>query len=88
METFEKVDNTLKVVKEETTQEENTYDLDFLKKQLIDITTQRDEFVEARNKEIKEVEDLISKCNELGVKSEVALAKEKVAVKEVLEVIK
>ena len=82
METFEKVDNTLKVVKEETTQTEKTYDLDFLKKQLIDITAQRDEFVEARNKEIEEVENLLAKCNELGVKSE------KEEVKEVLEVIK
>jgi hypothetical protein len=62
----------------ETKGEINTYKLDFLKQQEVNILKQKNEFVEARNKELEEVRALISKCEELGVKSEleVKLAEE------------
>jgi len=78
--TYEKVDETtIKVVKPvEVQSEEKTYDLDFLRQQEIDILKQKNDFVEARNKELAEVRDLIAKCEELGVKSnlEIEQAKE------------
>jgi len=78
--TYEKVDETtLKVVKPvEVQSEEKTYDLDFLRKQEVDILKQKNDFCEARNKELAEVRELIAKCEELGVKSnlEIEQAKE------------
>jgi len=61
--------------------EEVTYDYDFLKQQEISILKQRDDFVEARNKELSEVRNLIAKCEELGIKSKLAVA----AIKEPIE---
>jgi len=78
--TYEKVgETTLKVVKPvEVQSEEKTYDLDFLRKQEVDILKQKNDFCEARNKELAEVRELIAKCEELGVKSslEIEQAKE------------
>jgi hypothetical protein len=78
--TYEKVDDTLKVVKPISSTEENTYTLDALKKQEVDILKQKNDFVEARNKELVEVRALIAKCEELGIKSELEkeLAEEEV----------
>jgi len=62
----------------EVKEEVSTYKYDFLKQQELDILKQKNDFVEARNKELVEVRALIAKCEELGVKSEleVELAKE------------
>lgn len=76
--TYEKVENELKVVKQvETVSEENTYKLDFLLSQKEAILKQRNDFVEARNKELTEVDALIAKCEELGVKSDIAIEEAK-----------
>lgn len=76
--TYEKVDDiTLKVTKEvEIKSEENTYGLDFLKQQEINILKQKNDFIEARDKELVEVMELIAKCEELGIKSEIAVGLE------------
>ena len=58
--------------------EEVTYDYDFLKQQEISILKQRDDFVEARNKELSDVRNLIAKCEELGIKSKVVELAEEV----------
>jgi len=67
---------TLEVTKPvEATEETNEYKLDFLKDQELSIIKQKDEFVNARNKELLEVREMIAKCTELGVKSELEVAK-------------
>lgn len=79
MEYIKKDEVTLEVTKPvETTEETKEYKLDFLKQQELDILKQKNDFVEARNKELDEVRALIAKCEELGVKSqqEVELAEE------------
>lgn len=77
---YEKVDDTtLKVTREvEVKPEEKTYDLDFLKNQEVAILQQKNDFVEARNKELEEVRALISQCETLGIKSrlDVQISKE------------
>jgi hypothetical protein len=77
--TYTKVDDTtLQVTKEETTQESTDFKLDFLRDQEISILKQKNDFCEARDKELKEVRALLLKAEELGIKSEkeVALAEE------------
>lgn len=72
---------TLAVTKTPEVKEEVVeYKLDFLKQQELDILRQKNEFVEARNKELEEVRNLIAKCEELGIKSavEIEIAKEEI----------
>jgi hypothetical protein len=79
MEYLKKDDTTLEVVKPvETTEETKEYKLDFLREQELSILKQKNEFVEARNKELEEVRTLIAECEKLGIKSqiEVDLAEE------------
>ena len=45
----------------------NTYDMAFLKQQVINITTQRDAFVDARNTELDEVNAMIDEAEKLGI---------------------
>ena len=69
-------DTTLKVVKPiEATTEEKTYDLDFLKSQEVSILKSKNDYCDARDKELAEVRELIAQCETLGVlsKTEVAL---------------
>ena len=72
MEYNKKDDTTLEVVKSvETVEEKKEYKLDFLKQQEVDILKQKNDFVDARNKELEEVRALIVKCEELGIQSQV-----------------
>ena len=67
--TFTKVDDTTikKTQEVEIKAGEKTYNIDFLKQQEIAIIRQRDDFVAAREVELKEVQELIAKCEELGI---------------------
>lgn len=77
MEYVKKDDITLQVVKPvEIKEETNEYKLDFLKNQEIAILKQKNDFIEARDKELLEVRELIAQCEGLGIKSEVAVALE------------
>ena len=77
---------TLAVTKTPEVKEEVVeYKLDFLKQQELDILRQKNEFVEARNKELEEVRNLIAKCEELGIKSAVEI---EIAKEEIIEIIK
>ena len=58
------------------------YKLDFLTQQRLDILKQRNDFVEERTTELAEVDVLIAKCAELGVKSEIEIEEAKVTVLE------
>ena len=72
-------DTTLKVIKPiEATTEEKTYDLDFLKSQEVSILKSKNDYCDARDKELAEVRELLAQCESLGVlsKTEVALATE------------
>ena len=73
-----KNDVTLQVVKEETKEETNTYTLDALKKQEVDILKQKNDFIEARNKEVEEVRTLIAEAEKLGVKTELEVEDAKI----------
>jgi hypothetical protein len=59
-----------KTIPETTVTQE--YDLKFLLSQREAITRQAEEFAEARQKELDEVEELIEQCEKLGVVDEVA----------------
>jgi hypothetical protein len=75
MEYLKKDDTTLQVVKPvEVKEETHDYTLDFLKQQEVQITKQRDDFVVAREAELKEVNELIAQCEVLGIKSRVEIA--------------
>ena len=63
---------TLKVVTPTvTTEEVQTYNIDFLKEQEISILKNKNDFIESRDKELVEVRTLIAKCKELGIVSKV-----------------
>lgn len=71
MEYEKKDEKTLLVTKPvETKEEVNEYKLDFLKQQEINILKQKNDFIEARDKELLEVRELIAQCETLGIKSE------------------
>jgi hypothetical protein len=77
MEFIKKDDITLEVTKPiEIAEEKTIYTLDYLKQQEINIQRQKDDFCNARDLELAEVRNLISKCEELGVKSETIAVKE------------
>ena len=71
--TYEKIgETTLKVTKPVTTEVvENTYDLDFLNQQLIDIQKSKDDFDALRDRELEEVKNLIAQCEQLGIRSKI-----------------
>ena len=73
-------DNTLSVdqVMPETTITQ-TYSLDFLNQQLIDIQKQKDDFDAERDAELAEVQGLIDQANQLGLKTTVQIDAEKVS---------
>ena len=62
-------DNTISVTSTPVTLDPvtNTYTLDFLQNQLIYIQKQADDFAQARQVELDEVNALISLCNDNGV---------------------
>jgi len=64
-----KDDTTLTVVKSETKEETNDYTLDFLKQQELDILKQKNDFIEARDKELVEVRKIIAEAEKLGIKT-------------------
>ncbi len=73
MEYIKQDDNTLKVVTQvEVPQtEEKTYDYDFLKSQEVSILKSKNDFIQARDKELDEVRGLLAQCEALGIKSKV-----------------
>jgi len=81
--TYEKIDDfqlsMTKTIPVETVT--TTYDLAFLKKQLVDIQTQLDTYTLARQAELDEVNSLIVEAEKLGIVEKMA---EEPAVKEVL----
>ena len=62
-------DNSIKIVKETTTTQENTYSYGDLIKQKENIEAQKAREIEQRDKEIAEVDSLIAECEKLGVGS-------------------
>jgi hypothetical protein len=80
-----KDDTTLTVAKSETKEETNDYTLEFLQKQLLDITKQKNDFIEARNKEIDEVKTLIAEAEKLGIKTALEIEEAKTDPLEVKE---
>jgi len=61
---------TLKVVTPTvTTEEVQTYNIDFLKEQEISILKNKNDFIESRDKELVEVRTLIEQCTLLGIVS-------------------
>lgn len=81
MEYIKNSESELKVIKEievaPTT--EQVYDYDFLKNQEISILKSKNDFVQARDKELEEVRALIAKCEELGIRSKIELEAEQKA---------
>lgn len=80
MEEYTKKDETTLVQTKpvETKEEVKEYNIDFLKSQEVAILKSKNDFVEARDKELLEVRNLLQKCEELNIKStvEVKLAEE------------
>jgi hypothetical protein len=70
--TATKIDeNTVRIIKTVAAHDEvHEYKLDFLLKQKADIEKQRDDFVAAREAELKEVDHLIWHCEQEGIKVE------------------
>lgn len=62
-------ENTIQVEKEEIKTSVNKYDYNFLLSQKEAIEKQRDEYVAARQKELDEINLLISEAEKLGVKA-------------------
>lgn len=60
----------------------NTYSIDFLKKQELDILKQMNDFVEQRQKELEEVRSLIGEADKLGLKTQEVIQAEKVVVED------
>lgn len=67
----EKSDPKLEVTKEETVTKVQTYDYGFLVRQKDSIEKQKAEQIAQRDKELKEVDDLIAKCKELKIDYEI-----------------
>lgn len=85
MEYTKKDDNTLQVIKAvEVKEETHEYSLDFLKRQEVNILKQKNDFIEARDKELVEVRELIAQCETLGIKEKVAVELEVETLKEEL----
>jgi hypothetical protein len=83
--TYKKLSDTeLKVTKpaEEIKTVANTYSIDFLKSQEVAILKSKNDFVEARDKELAEVRELLQKCEELDIKSTVAVKLEEETLRE------
>jgi len=75
--------NTLSVTKPvEIKEETHEYTLDFLKQQEIDILRQKNDFIEARDKELLEVRTLISEAEKLGLKTSDVIREEQLAAEE------
>ena len=68
METTKIDEYTLGVVKEEVVVKTTTYDVDFLLRQRTAIQQNLDDFTKARIAEMKEVDELLSHCENLGIK--------------------
>ena len=81
---YTKIDaNTLSVTKPvEVKEETHEYTLDFLKSQEIQILKQKNDFVEARDKELLEVRELLAQCENLGIKEKVVVDLEVETLKE------
>jgi hypothetical protein len=62
-------DNSIEITKEVVTTQKNTYSYGDLIKQRETIETQKAREIEARDKEIAEVEALIAECEKLGMKT-------------------
>lgn len=78
METYTKnEEGNLEVTKLEVVEAKTaTYDVGFLKQQLIDIQKQKDDFDAQRDVEIVEVLKLLAQCKRLSVVEKVELTKE------------
>jgi len=63
-------DGKLEVVSTPTVKT-SSYDISFLKKQLVDIQTQKDEQMAQRDIELVEITVLIAECNKLDIVEEV-----------------
>jgi len=63
-------DGKLEVVSTPTVKT-SSYDISFLKKQLVDIQTQKDEQMAQRDIELAEITVLIAECNKLDIVEEV-----------------
>ncbi|PIP38190.1 MAG: hypothetical protein COX19_14120 [Desulfobacterales bacterium CG23_combo_of_CG06-09_8_20_14_all_51_8] len=86
MEYIKKDETTLEATKSvETKEEVNEYKLDFLKKQEVNILKQKNDFVETRDLELLEIRELIAKCEELGVKSEIEVKLAEETAKEIIK---
>jgi len=80
---YEKLDGvTLKVTTPIESTKETTYDIEFLKNQEISILKSKNDFCEARDKELLEIRALIAKCNELGIKPTAEVELEAEVIKE------
>ena len=62
--------------------EAKEYKLDFLKQQEVAILKQKNDYIEARDKELLEVREMISQAEGLGIKSEIAVKLEAETVRE------
>ena len=71
MEVIKIDDNTIKVVKTETKEVENTYNYDFLIKQKATIEAQKAREMALRDEELAEVDTLIAECIKLGITEKV-----------------
>jgi len=80
---YEKKDEQTLVVSKtaEVTTETNEYTLEFLLQQELSILKQRNKYIEARDKELAEVRELIAQAKLLGIVSDLEVEKAK---KEVL----
>ncbi|MBU1621814.1 MAG: hypothetical protein KJ604_20350 [Gammaproteobacteria bacterium] len=58
---------TLEVTKEEVVTKTSIYDINFLKKQKVDIQKSLDDFTAARLAEIAEVDELLDRCVAVGI---------------------
>lgn len=75
-------DSTLEVTKEAVVLEPvvNSYTIDFLKKQELDILKQMNDYITQRQKELDEVRVLIAESERLGLKTEEQIRTESVAI--------
>lgn len=72
METIKKSDTTLEVTIEivtPTVTKKTVYDRDFIEKQIIDITAQRDEMIRLKEAELKECTDILKEMDKVGIVS-------------------
>jgi hypothetical protein len=81
-----KDDTTLQVTKPvEVKEETHEYTLDFLKSQEVQILKQKNDYVEARDKELLEVRTLIAEAEKLGIKEKVVVDLEAETLKEIIK---